>query len=160
MMNRARFVLLGAVVVALILFVPDWLRPVFAPVPTAHQPALVLDYDRRRIDEVSQQILALDSVNSVDFDSVDLGPTVEPLVLGEVRYDGLILIWRPEARFSGFDTVVRPLRPRFGSEPDPAVIDAAMRELEALFLSLDHGTGLFISDEEMRRSAPRAASDR
>ncbi len=153
MTNRARFVLLGAVVLAVVLFVPDFARYAVAPVPTEHQPALLLSFDQRQTDVVSQQVQALDGVVRTEFELIDTGAMDEPRISGEVHYDGFMLFWRPEARFDGFDTLVRPVKRRFAGEPDPDRVDEAMRELETLFMGLDHGSGLFISDADMRQSS-------
>ena len=153
MMNRARFVLLGAIVVALVYFGPDLVRPALEPVPTAHQPALLVDYDRGQIDAVITQIEQLDSVMHVNLEIVRTDPMAEPLVHGQIDYDGFTLMWRPEEQIATFNTAIRPWRQRWAGEPDPERIDTVMTELEALFTQLDHGAALFITDAELRAAA-------
>jgi hypothetical protein len=156
--TRARFVILGAVVVALAYFGPDAARSVLRPLPSAHQPALLLNYDGRRIDEVVGRIEALNSVRRVALETDRTGPAGEPIIYGRIEYDGFLVNWVPEQRFEGFNTMIRPLRPRFAREPDPHRVDAAMRELESLVADLDGGSALFISDAELREVSPGQAN--
>lgn len=164
--GRARFVLLGALVVAAILFGPDLLDRLrgtssdTAPtglqselwVPTAHSAVLLVDYPTGQIDVLNDRIAELPQVVGVNLRTHSDATRDAPFVYGTIRLDGLRLRWNSQEPLAGFTGTVRAFRASTAPEPDPQAIDAALMALEQLILRLEGGNALFITDEEMRAS--------
>lgn len=170
-MNRMRFVMLGAIFVAVALFGPSLIdrlraeRPgpaqtVSSPpvstdevwVPTAHRAVLLVDYPVDEIEALVHQIEALQGVLRVDLVSrqdVGQGPVT---TRGTISYDDFALEWGTHSPVAGFAATLSAKRLQHKREPDPQAIDAAMIALEQLILSSESGNALFITDEEIRAS--------
>jgi hypothetical protein len=122
------------------------------PVLTEHQPALVLRHDPQMADQLLEDIAGLHGVVRTDLSLARYGLPSDPQIRGDIHYDQFRLAWMLEPRLEGFSTRVRPMRPRWGSEPDPHDIDAAMIALGTLIEQNPRARAIFLSVEELGAS--------
>ena len=149
-MTRARaFLIIGGGLLALYYVAEAIFEYGQVPILTRHQPALVLRYDAGQADQLVADLATLPDLVRSELTVVRYGAGIDPNIQGELYYPGIVLVWTREPRLEGFTNRVRPFRPRWGGEPDPDDIDAAMMALAEHIEQTDGTRAIFLSVEEL-----------